>query len=84
MSMSLDHRLQVLIDEERHQRIATAARERGVSVATVVREALDRGLAGPDSRRRAAGKRVLSAPDMPVPEPRELRGEIEALRARHE
>jgi hypothetical protein len=82
MSMSLDHRLQILIDDERHRRISAAARERGVSVATIVREAIDRGLANPDGRRRAAGRRLLDAPDMHVAEPAELRDELDALRGR--
>jgi hypothetical protein len=82
MSMPLERRLQVLIDEERHQRISAAARERGVSVATIVREAIDRGLGESDAQRRAAGLRLLRAPDMPVPEPRELRDELDAARAR--
>lgn len=82
MHMSLEHRLQILLDDERHQRITRLARERGVSVATVVREAIDRGLANPEGRRRAAGQRLLDAPDMDVPEPDQLREELEALRAR--
>jgi hypothetical protein len=82
MLMPLEHRLQLLIDDERHQRIVRMARERGVSVATVVREAIDRGLGAPSARRRAAGRRVLDAPDMPVPDPAELHAELEALRAR--
>ena len=82
MSMSLDHRLQILIDDERHRRISAVAQERGVSVATVVREAIDRGLASPASRRQAAGRRLLDAPDMTVPEPQELRAELDALRGR--
>ena len=83
MSMPLDHRLQILIDDERHRRISAAAQERGVSVATIVREAIDRGLANPDARREAAGRRLLQAPDMPVPEPADLRAELDALRSRH-
>jgi hypothetical protein len=82
MSMSLDHRLQILIDDDRHRRISAVAHERGVSVATVVREAIDRGLASPDAQRLAAGRRLLEAPDMHVPEPSELRDELEALRGR--
>jgi hypothetical protein len=81
---SLDHRLQVLIDDERHRRISEAARVRGVSVATVVREAIDRGLANSDSHRQAAGRRLLHAPDMPVPEPAELRAELDAARGRQQ
>lgn len=79
----MDHRLQILIDDVRHRRITLAAQERGVSVATIVREAIDRGLANPDMKRLAAGRRLLDAPDMPVPEPAELRSELEALRDRH-
>jgi len=82
MSMSLDHRLQVLIDEERHQRIVAVAHERGVSVATVVREAIDRGVTNTDPQRAAAARRLLEAPDMQVPEPGELRAELDALRGR--
>lgn len=82
MSMPLEHRLQILIDDQRHRRISTAARERGVSVATIVREAIDRGLVNPEAQRQAAGRRLLKAPDMPVPEPRELRAELDALRSR--
>ncbi|HEV3323762.1 MAG TPA: hypothetical protein VG147_16415 [Solirubrobacteraceae bacterium] len=82
MSMPLEHRLQILIDEDRHRRIVRAARQRGVSVATVVREAIDHGLSGPSARRLAAGRRVLGAPDMPVPDARQLRAELEALRGR--
>jgi hypothetical protein len=78
----MERRLQILLDEERHRRITALARERGVSVATVVREAIDRGIASPADRRKSAGKRLLDAPDMPVPEPQELKEELEALRAR--
>jgi hypothetical protein len=82
MSMSFERRLQILIDDERHRRITELARERGVSVATVVREAIDRGLVDPAGRRRAAGRRVLDAPDAPVPDPAELKRELDDLRAR--
>jgi hypothetical protein len=81
MSM-FGHRLQILLDDERHRRITAVARDRGVSVATVVREAIDRGLAGPTSRRQSAGRRLLDASDMPVPDPGELKQELDALRAR--
>jgi hypothetical protein len=83
MSMALEHRLQILLDDERHQRIQTVARERGVSVATIVREAIDRGVSDPDARRRAAGRRLLDAADMPVPDPADLQDELEQLRSRH-
>jgi hypothetical protein len=82
MSMPLEHRLQILLDDERHQRIVQVARERGVSVATVVREAIDRGVNNPAARRKAAGRRVLAAADMPVPDVAELRRELDRLRER--
>jgi hypothetical protein len=81
MHMGLEHRLQILLDDDRHRRITSVARERGVSVATVVREAIDRGIASPGDRRKSAGQRLLDAPDMPVPHPRELKDELDALRA---
>lgn len=78
----MDRRLQVLLDEERHERLAAVAAERGVSVATVVREAIDRGLPTADGRRRAAGRRVLEAADMPVGDPADLLAELDAVRGR--
>ena len=78
----MDHRLQILIDDERHRRISSAAHERGVSVATIVREAIDRGLPRPDAQRQAAALRLLEAPDMPVPDPSDLRAELDELRGR--
>lgn len=80
--LMLGHRLQVLIDEERHARLTEAARERGVSVATVVREAIDRGLGPAAGRRQAAGRRLLDASDMEVPDVPELKAELDALRGR--
>ena len=83
MSMPLEHRLQILLDDERHRRITAVARERGVSVATVVREAIDRGVVDTASRRRAAAGRLLDAPDMPVPDVADLTQELDDLRGRH-
>lgn len=78
----LEHRLQILLDDERHARITAVAKERGVSVATVVREAIDRGVAGPGDRRRAAARRLLAAEPMEVPDPEDLGEELDSLRAR--
>lgn len=75
------HRLQILLDDERHRRILAVARKRDVSVATVVRETIDRGIASPGDRRKSAGPRLLDAADMPVPDPQELKEELDALRA---
>ena len=76
------HRLQILLDDERLDRLTAAARERGVSVAAVVREAIDRGLPSTDRRRSSAARRLLDAPDMSVPDVADLRSELEALRSR--
>lgn len=80
--MSMERRLQILLDDERHRRLLDVAQARGVSVATVVREAIDRGLAPPDARRRSAGLRILEAEEMSVGAPEVLRAELDALRSR--
>ncbi|MBJ7470648.1 MAG: ribbon-helix-helix protein, CopG family [Solirubrobacteraceae bacterium] len=78
----LQRRLQVLIDDERHERLQAIAKQRGISIGAVVREALDRGLASPDARRQGAAARLLGAPPMEVPSVPELLEELEELRGR--
>lgn len=78
--MKFDRRLQILLDEERHERIISVARQRGVSVATVVRDAIDRGMAKPDRKRADAGSRILSAEDMEVPDVPTLKSELDEAR----
>lgn len=78
----LTRRLQILLDEDRYQRLSTAAAERGVSVATIVREAIDRGMSSSSARRLQAGRRVLEAPDMDVPDVPALLTELDELRGR--
>jgi len=82
MHMSLDRRLQILLDVDRHARLVAVAQERGVSVAAVVREAIDRGLPAPDARRRAAARRLRAAAPMEVGDPNALSAELADLRAR--
>ena len=82
MSMRFNRRLQILLDEERHDRIVSVARQRGVSVATVVREAIDRGVAKPDRQRSDAGRRILAAADMEVPDVPGLKAELDDARGR--
>jgi hypothetical protein len=74
MSMSLDRRLQVLIDEDRERRLADEAARRGVSVATIVREALDLVLPVTGHDRALAAQRIVAAEPMDV-------GTVEALKA---
>lgn len=82
MCMSLDRRLQLLLDEERYARVAAiAARERR-SVASVIREAIDAHTSASPDRRAAAWARILEADPMPVPSPEDLRAELEGMRGR--
>jgi hypothetical protein len=79
----LDRRLQILLDEARYRRVAAEAEQRGVSVAAVIRDAIDRALPASAQKRAAAARRILEAPDMPVPrDPSRLRAELEELRGR--
>ena len=81
MSM-LDRRLQVLIDESRWLRLEHEAGRRGVSVAVLVREAIDERFPSDEDERRAAMQAVLDADAMEGADPDSLREELEALRSR--
>jgi len=76
----LTHRLQLLLDDERYERVHALARQRGISVAAVIREALDRGLPATQPRRSAAARRILAAEPMDVGD---ISAELEELRSRH-
>ena len=76
----LNHRLQLLLDDERYERVHALARQRGTSVAAVIREALDRGLPATRQRREAAARRILAAEPMDVGN---LLDDLEDLRGRH-
>ena len=79
--MSLTRRLQILLDEQRYQRVAAEAEARGVSVARVIRDAIDRGLGQTEDRRVDALRHILAAAPMAVPdEPAELRAELDEIR----
>ena len=80
MLMLKSRRLQVLVDDEQFRRLEAAAARRKVPVAVIVREALDEKVPAHSERRRAAGKRILSALTMDVGDPDELRAELEAMR----
>lgn len=78
----LSRRLQVLIDDDRLERLAREAARRRVAVAVLVRDAIDAAFPTSTPARRAAGDRVLRAEPMPVPDPDELRAELDELRSR--
>jgi hypothetical protein len=78
----LDHRLQILLDDERYHRVAREAERRGTSIAAVIRDALDR-LPTEVEVRRAAIDAILEAEPMSVPiDPADLRHELDAARDR--
>ncbi len=77
--LMLSHRLQILLDDERHARLTAAADRRGVPVAVIVREALDAALPGGEAARADAARRILEAEPMAVPDPEALRGELDEL-----
>lgn len=78
----LDHRLQILLDDERYQKVAREAKRRGVSIAALIREALDRLPADAEARRNALDA-ILAAEPMAVPaDPAELRHELDAAHDR--
>ena len=79
--MSFDRRFQILLDEERYQRVAAAARTRGTSVAAVIRDAIDETLAADLERKRQAADELLAADPIPVPDTvEELKAEIRDAR----
>ncbi len=78
----LSHRLQILLDDDRYVRVTKLAEGRHTSVAAVIREAIDRGLPAAPKHKHAAGERILTAALMPVPEPAELKIELDELRGR--
>lgn len=78
----LSRRLQILIDDERLRRLEAEAARRQVAVAVVVRDALDAAYPVDRSTRQAAAARILSAAPMPVPDPPDLRAELDEAHER--
>jgi hypothetical protein len=75
---NLERRVQILLDEPRYRRVSSEARRRRVSVATVVRDAIDQMTSGAETRKDAIAG-VLAAEPMAVPsDPAELRRELDA------
>jgi predicted DNA-binding protein len=82
LSMSrYSERLQVLIDPRRRERLDVLARERHTSVADLVREAIDLAFPEDLSLRRRAAHTILESDLIEVPEPEQLRRELEELRS---
>jgi hypothetical protein len=75
-----DRRVQIRLDERRYRRISAIAQERRTSVAAVVREAIDLLVPTDVAGKRAAATRILRAQPMPIPDPDQLRAELEEIR----
>jgi hypothetical protein len=78
--MTMSRRLQLLLDEDRYARVARAAREQRVSVATVIRDAIDASLPPGGRRQRAAARVIREAEPMEVPDVDGLLVELDELR----
>lgn len=75
----LHKRVQLLLDDERYDKVHDEARRRSISIAEVIRTAIDQ-IPSPDDweRRRAALEAILAAEPMPVPDdPADLRRELD-------
>lgn len=80
---NLDRRVHLLLDEQRYQKVLIEAKQRNVSVAEIIRGAIDR-MPADDDVRRAAIDRILAAPAVPLPpDPNDLRREIDQEHERH-
>ena len=64
--MSLDRRLQILVEGRQHDLLEREAVRRGTSVAALIRNAIDRVYAGADADRQRAAAALLEAQPMPV------------------
>jgi hypothetical protein len=75
----LARRVQILLDEERYRKLEDEAQERRSSVASVIRDAIDRmPTSGERARRVAAIAAILGSEPVPVPDdPRDLRRELD-------
>jgi len=77
----LTRRLQVLLDEERYARLAAQAARTNLSVAAVVRAAIDAAFPVDAGERETAAQALLSAAQIDVPDPDELKAELDEIRA---
>lgn len=75
-------RLQVLVESSQRERLERTAAARGVSVASLVRAAIDVVYPPEATARARAASAVLDATPMPVPDVVELVDELDALRGR--
>jgi hypothetical protein len=78
----LNRRLQILIDDARYRRLEAVARARRLSVAAVIRDAIDAALPADLAKKQRAASALLAAEPMPVPETvEELKAELDEIRS---
>lgn len=78
MHMSLlTHRLQVLLDDARYERLEQRARKQGTSIALLVRDAIDATYPAEGPSRAEAAAALLAQPPLDLPEWPVLKAEIE-------
>jgi hypothetical protein len=78
----LNRRLQILIDDARYRRLEAVARARRLSVAAVIRDAIDAALPVDLPKKQHAARALLAAEPMPVPETvEELKAELDEIRS---
>jgi hypothetical protein len=78
----LNRRLQILIDDARYRRLEAVARERRLSVAAVIRDAIDAALPADLAKKQRAAGALLAAEPMSVPETvEELKSELDEIRS---
>lgn len=74
----LGHRTQILLDDERHDRLRRRSEESGTSLGALIREAIDIAFPGVPTDRVHAAERLLAADPMAVDDWPALKREIEA------
>jgi hypothetical protein len=80
--MALNRRTQLLLDEDRYERLREQAHRRGISMGALIREAIDGKLPGLGDERASAIEDLLGAEPMPVDDwPRMKRELIAGMRS---
>lgn len=80
---NLERRVHLLLDEPRYRKLEVEAKARHVSIAAVIRDAIDRLPTDRDTRRAAMIDFLEAADQIPVPDdPADLRRELDAAHDR--
>lgn len=73
---ALTRRTQILLDEDRFERLRARADERGTSIATLIREAIDRTFPAVPADRAQAARDLLAAEPMQVEDWPEMKRDL--------